>query len=107
MRDTFDFVVVGGGSAGAVVASRLSEDPRCRVTLIEAGERPPEISLVPAALGPLHSNPATDWMYTAHPGKAGLGLISQRVPVPRGKMLGGSSSLNALAYVRGHPGDFN
>ena len=107
MPETFDFVVVGGGSAGAVIASRLSEDPACRVALIEAGERPPEIALMPMALGPLHSNPATDWMYTAHGGKAGLGLNNRRVPVPRGKMLGGSSSLNALAYVRGHPGDFD
>ena len=77
------------------------------MALVEAGERPPEISLMPMALGPLHANPATDWMYTAHPGKAGLGLNGQRIPVPRGKMLGGSSSLNALAYVRGHPGDFD
>jgi choline dehydrogenase-like flavoprotein len=107
MEDMFDFVVVGGGSAGAVIASRLSEDPRCSVALVEAGQRPPEISLVPAALGPLHSNPMTDWMYTADPGKAGLGLNGRRVPVTRGKMLGGSSSLNAHAYVRGHPGDFD
>jgi choline dehydrogenase-like flavoprotein len=101
MEDMFDFVVVGGGSAGAVIASRLSEDPRCSVALVEAGERPPEISLVPAALGPLHSNSATDWMFIAHPGKAGLGLNDRKVPVTRGKMLGGSSSLNAHAYVRG------
>jgi choline dehydrogenase len=45
VSETFDFVVIGGGSAGAVIASRLSEDPACRVALIEAGERPPEISL--------------------------------------------------------------
>ena len=107
MPGIFDFIVVGGGSAGAVIASRLSEDPACRVALLEAGERPPDISSMPMALGPLHANPATDWMYTAHPGKAGLGLNGQRIPVPRGKMLGGSSSLNALAYVRGHPGDFD
>ena len=107
MPETFDFIVVGGGSAGAVIASRLSEDPSCRVALIEAGERPPEISLMPVAMGALQSNPATDWMYTAHGGKAGLGLNGQRIPVPRGKMLGGSSSLNAMAYVRGHPGDFD
>jgi choline dehydrogenase len=52
-------------------------------------------------------NPATDWMYTADPGKAGLGLRGRRTPVPRGKMLGGSSGLNYMAYVRGHPGDFD
>src|SRR5213078_4524384 len=107
MSDEYDFVVVGGGSAGAVIASRLSEDPNCRVALIEAGERPPEVSALPIAPAAMQLNPATDWMYTADPGKAGLGLNGRRVPVPRGKMLGGSSGLNYMAYVRGHPGDFD
>ena len=107
MSETFDFVVVGGGSAGAVIASRLSEDPNCRVALIEAGERPPEVSSMPVACAAMQLNPETDWMYTADPGKAGLGLNGRRVPVPRGKMLGGSSSINYMMYVRGHPGDFD
>jgi choline dehydrogenase len=107
MSEDFDFVVVGGGSAGAVIASRLSEDPSCRVALIEAGERPPEVSSMPVAPAAMQRNPETDWMYTADPGKAGLGLNDRRVPVPRGKMLGGSSSLNYMMYVRGHPGDFD
>ena len=94
MSQTFDFIVVGGGSAGAVVASRLSEDPDCRVALIEAGERPPEVELMPVACAAMQLNPATDWMYTADPGKAGLGLNGRRTPVPRGKMLGGSSGIN-------------
>src|SRR6266542_6191849 len=93
MSEEFDFIVVGGGSAGAVIASRLSEDPECRVALIEAGERPPEISALPIAPPAMQLNPATDWMYTADPGKAGLGLNGRRVPVPRGKMLGGFSGL--------------
>jgi len=107
MPDEFDFVVVGAGSAGAVIAARLSEDPSCRVALIEAGERPPEVERMPIATAAMQLNPATDWMYTADPGKAGLGLHGGRVPVPRGKMLGGSSGLNYMAYVRGHPGDFD
>ena len=108
MPETFDFVIVGGGSAGAVIAARLSEDPTCRVALIEAGERPPEISSMPVACGAMQLNPDVDWMYTADPGeKAGLGLNGRRVPVPRGKMLGGSSSINYMMYVRGHPGDFD
>jgi choline dehydrogenase len=107
MPEEFDFIVVGGGSAGAVIASRLSEDPACRVALIEAGERPPEISALPIAPPAMQLNPATDWMYTADPGKAGLGLNGRRVPVPRGKMLGGSSGINYMLYVRGHPGDFD
>jgi choline dehydrogenase-like flavoprotein len=107
MSQIFDFVVVGGGSAGAVVASRLTEDPTCRVALIEAGERPPEISAIPAICAAMQMNPSTDWMYTGDPGKAGLGLNGKRMPVPRGKMLGGTSSLNYMAYVRGHPGDYD
>jgi choline dehydrogenase len=107
MAQEFDFVVVGGGSAGAVIASRLSEDPNCRVALIEAGERPPEISALPIAPPAMQLNPATDWMFTADPGRAGLGLNGRRVPVPRGKMLGGSSGINYMMYVRGHPGDFD
>src|SRR4051795_1643836 len=107
MADQFDFIVVGGGSAGAVIASRLSEDPSCRVALIEAGERPPKVSSMPVACAAMQLNPATDWMYSAEPGKAGLGLNGQRIPVPRGKMLGGSSSINYMVYVRGHPGDFD
>jgi choline dehydrogenase len=107
MSETFDFIVVGGGSAGAVIAARLSEDPACRVALLEAGQRPPAVELMPVACAAMQLNPATDWMYTADPGKAGLGLRGRRVPVPRGKMLGGSSGLNYMAYVRGHPGDFD
>jgi len=107
MADEYDFVVVGGGSAGAVIASRLSEDPTCRVALIEAGERPPEVSALPIAPAAMQLNPATDWMFSADPGKAGLGLNGRRVPVPRGKMLGGSSGINYMMYVRGNPGDFD
>jgi choline dehydrogenase len=102
MPDTFDFIVVGGGSAGAVIAARLSEDPACRVALVEAGERPPDVELMPVACAAMQLNPATDWRYTADPGRAGLGLRDRRVPVPRGKMLGGSSGLNYMAYPKSH-----
>ena len=107
MATAYDFIVVGGGSAGAVIAARLSENPEVRVALIEAGERPPERELMPAACASLQLDPATDWMFWADPGKAGLGMKGRRMRTPRGKMLGGSSGINYMAWVRGHPQDYD
>ena len=103
----FDVVVVGGGSAGAVIAARLSEDPTVRVALVEAGGPPPPEEVMPAAVAALQLNPDTDWMFTGDAGGVGRGLAEGRMMVPRGKMLGGSSGINYMAYVRGHPGDFD
>ena len=107
MTGTFDFVIVGGGSAGASLAARLSEDPSVEVALIEAGGRPPERESMPAACPSLQLDPETDWMFSADPGKGGRGFKNRRMPVPRGRMLGGSSGINYMVWVRGHPGDFD
>ncbi|MER7072999.1 GMC family oxidoreductase N-terminal domain-containing protein [Terrabacter sp. NPDC000476] len=107
MGSTYDYVIVGAGSAGAVVAARLTEDRDVRVCLVEAGGPPPPTELVPAAVASLQNDPTTDWMFNADPGGVGKGLVGGQMMVPRGKMLGGSSGLNYMAYVRGHPGDFD
>lgn len=107
MSNDFDFVIVGGGSAGAALAARLSEDANVAVALVEAGGRPPEHEQMPVACASLQLDPETDWMFTGDPGKGGRGFKNQTMPVPRGKMLGGSSGINYMAYVRGHPGDFD
>lgn len=107
MSDTYDFVIVGGGSAGAALAARLSENAEVRVALLEAGGKPPEREAMPMACASLQLDPETDWMFRADAGKGAQGFHNKTMPVPRGKMLGGSSGINYMVFVRGHPGDFD
>jgi len=102
--NTFDYLVVGAGSAGCVVAARLSEDPDVSVALLEAG--PPDTATeihVPAAFPGLFKT-RWDWDFDSEP-EPGLG--GRRAYLPRGRMLGGSSSMNAMIYVRGNPADYD
>ncbi|XP_047097607.1 glucose dehydrogenase [FAD, quinone] [Schistocerca piceifrons] len=106
----YDFVVVGGGSAGAVVASRLSEIPGWKVLLLEAGGDENEVTDVPSLAGYLQLS-QFDWKYKTAPAGADspycLAMVADRCNWPRGKVLGGSSVLNAMIYVRGNRRDYD
>ncbi|XP_022161381.1 glucose dehydrogenase [FAD, quinone] [Myzus persicae] len=107
LRLEYDFIVIGGGSAGAVVASRLSEIGHWSVLLLEAGPDENELSDVPSLAAYLQLS-RLDWQYKTEPtGKACLGLKNGRCNWPRGKVLGGSSVLNYMLYVRGNRYDYD
>ncbi len=103
---TYDFIVVGAGSAGAAVASRLSESGAYRVLLLEAGTEGSSYfwSRVPVGVAKLIDNPAVNWCYSSEPDEGSGG---RRIEVPRGKMLGGSSSINGMVYIRGQAQDYD
>ena len=103
-EQTYDYIVVGAGSAGAAVAHRLSADPRHRVLLLEAGPETHRWAKIPIGYAKLLTNPEANWLYSSEPEASTNG---RRLPVPRGKLLGGSSSINGLAFVRGQAQDFD
>ena len=101
----FDFVIVGAGSAGCALANRLSENGRYSVALLEAGPRDTNPWIhIPVGYFRTMGNPRSDWRYRT---EADPGIAGRAIPWPRGRVLGGSSSINGLLYVRGQPQDYD
>ncbi|XP_035705373.1 oxygen-dependent choline dehydrogenase isoform X2 [Folsomia candida] len=106
--ETYDFIIVGGGSAGAVVANRLSENARWKVLLLEAGDTPLILNSIPGLLSGNMYHKDTDWNYFSVPQKnCSYTSLNQKIGLSRGKSLGGSSNLNFMIYQRGNPKDYD
>jgi choline dehydrogenase-like flavoprotein len=101
----FDYVIVGAGSAGCVLANRLSEDPGTKVALLEAGGKDNYIWIhIPVGYLFCMGNPRTDWGFTTEPEP---GLNGRSLGYPRGRVLGGCSSINGMIYMRGQARDYD
>jgi choline dehydrogenase-like flavoprotein len=102
--ETFDYIVVGAGTAGCVVAARLAENPASRVCLVEAGPRDSHPFIhIPATVGAAIATRAINWGFLTTPQP---GLANRRIPIPRGHVVGGSGSINGMVYFRGQPADY-
>jgi choline dehydrogenase len=102
--DHYDYIIVGAGSAGCVLANRLSAHPHDKVLLLEAGGETHPLSRVPISYGYFINKPGVNWRYSCEPE---AGTKDRAIAVPRGRMLGGSSAINGLVFVRGQPLDYN
>lgn len=101
----YDYLIIGAGTAGCVLANRLSADNTVRVGLIEAGPSDKRLlARIPTAVAVETGDPAIDWGYKSVPQRH---LNNRRIPLPRGRVLGGCSSIKGMAYFRGHPRDFD
>ena len=102
--ETYDYIIIGAGSAGSVLANRLSADTRRSVLLLEAGPAKNFWSAFPIGYAKLINNPSANWCFSSEPEASTNG---RKLPVPRGRLLGGSSSINGLVFVRGQSNDYN
>ncbi|MDP6343042.1 MAG: GMC family oxidoreductase N-terminal domain-containing protein [Alphaproteobacteria bacterium] len=100
----YDYIIIGAGSAGAALAHRLTEDPANRVLLLEAGKANHPSTRLPVSFSWLIDHPIANWCFTSDPEP---GTADRAIPVPRGKLLGGSSAINGLVYVRGQSLDYD
>ena len=105
MSEEFDYIIVGAGSTGCVLANRLSADPNIRVALVEAGEEDRSFLIhLPIGVAWLFHHKVLNWRFSTTPQKHAGG---RQIYIPRGKVLGGSSSINGMIYTRGHPTDYD
>ena len=101
----YDYIVIGAGSAGCVLANRLSADPSRSVLLLEAGDKDSNLWIhVPVGFTKTLNNPEVNWNFQTEPEE---NVSGRQIPIPRGRVLGGSSSINGMLYVRGQAFDYN
>ena len=102
--DKYDYIIIGAGSAGATIANRLSENSNISVLLVEAGKKEHFYSQMPMSFGLFINKSGVNWRYSS---EGEIGTANRNIPIPRGKMTGGSSSINGMVYVRGQPLDYD